>query len=209
LNKVIVGVEPWLSMASEDWRAFDPEIKIISINIGISQDYQFILPDLKGFSPNKYTFFVAWNHDFLNFQRYELMGEILKLGFKMPPLIHPSAILSRTCKIFDNSWLHCNSIIRANVTIGINSCILPGSHIMANTILNKNVWIDERVTIGHDVVIGSNVYIGPNMTTTNNIKISRNSRIMRVRHLCEPVQDNYFEIKVKNYYQTATIVNYQ
>jgi len=208
LHKVILGTEPWLSMASDDWKDASPDIDLTVIDVDISRGYNFILPDLTIFSPTEYTFFVAWHYDFLNFQRYELMGEILKRGFKLPSLIHPSSTVSKTSKVGDNTWIHGNTIINSNASVGLNSCILSGSHIMPNALLGKNVWVDQRSTVGHDVVISSNVYIGPNISIKNNIKIGKNCKLERPGYWANSVPDNFFEIRNNDDIQEVRILTY-
>ena len=194
-SKIVIGKEPWLSMALEDWKLAEPLTVLIPFEIKLDHNYLFDFPNLDAFSPSEVTGFVAWGPEFLNFQRLELVGELKKRGFKLPPLIHPSAQISVTAKIQENVWIHALTCIGPNTLIEFNSCVSTGVKIGSNVIIQKSTWLDKNVIVEHCAEIGANSFLGNRVEVSNNVIVGRQVRIEEPVRLLKDQPDKTFKIR--------------
>ena len=82
-------------------------------------------------------------------------NEILSIGYKLPILVHPSAV------------------IRNDSVIGPGSLIFPGVVLSYNVTIGKNVWIDAHALVGHDVVIKDYTSIMPSSIISGRCEIGK------------------------------------
>lgn len=93
-------------------------------------------------------------------RRTELIIQAQKLGLVLsPPLIDPNAIIARSVRIGDGSF------INAGVVIG------------AVSIIGSGVLVNRAASLGHHVILGDNVSIGPGATLAGNIHVGSGSMI--------------------------------
>lgn len=194
-SKIVIGIEPWLSMALEDWSIAEPLVKLVPIAVEIDKNYLFKFPNLNDYSPNESSVFVAWGAEFLNFQRLELFGEFKKRGFKMPPLIHPTSLVSSSAKIQENVWLHAFTSIGSNSIIEYNSCISFSSKVFNNVIVQRNSWVGERVIIQQGARIGANSILGNSINVLCNVNVGRQVRIEITGTIDKDITDKSFHIQ--------------
>lgn len=76
-------------------------------------------------------------------QRHSLAGKYKARGFKLPDLVHASAIVARTAFIDDGTQVMAGAIVQARTWI------------METAIVNTGAQVD------HDCAIGGGVHIGP------------------------------------------------
>lgn len=197
-SKIVLGTDPWLSMAMEDWRLVEPFADLIPIEIKLDKNYLFELPSLEEFESEGVTGFVAWGPEFLNFQRLELYGELKKRGFKLPPLIHPSAQVSPSAKIQENVWLNALSQLGPRSQIEFNCCVCLGAAIGSDVIIKKNTWIGQYSKVKNAAIVGSHTLLGDGVTVNSNISIGRQVRIESSLIIEMNVSDKNFQINASN-----------
>ena len=76
------------------------------------------------------------------------------LGYKIPKLVHHSAVLSKHCLIEDGVIIGPNSSVLSGSTIKKGSCIL--SHVN----INQDVTVGPYCLVGAGAVVGNNARIG-------------------------------------------------
>lgn len=77
-----------------------------------------------------------------NHLRNELLHKLKKMGYEIPVLIHPSAYVSKTCKIENGTLIGPKAIVSTNTYIGAGSIISAGAIIDHDVILETCVHID-------------------------------------------------------------------
>lgn len=194
VSKFIVGIEPFLSQAAAQWSDAEPGISFSKHEIKLDREYKFNLDFLASYSPSEVTGFVAWGNDFLNFQRWELVGELKKRGFRMPSLIHPSVVCATEALIGENSWIMPQAAIFPDVKIGLNCVIGFATNIGTGVFLSNNVWIGSYSTIGHKCVVNSHVTIGDFVRVNDGIKIGRYAIRELPTHIKSDVSDRSFSL---------------
>lgn len=197
-SKIVIGKEPWLSMALEDWKLAEPLTVLVPFEIKLDQNYLIDFPNLDAFSPSEVTGFVAWGPEFLNFQRYELFGEFKKKGFKLPALIHSTAQVSPSAILHENVWVQAMTYIGSKTLIEPNCNISLGVSIASGVTIRRNSWIGQRTTIGHSVKIGSNTVLNSEINVFSNIEIGRQVFIDTPLTINKNINDKYFHLQKNN-----------
>jgi UDP-3-O-[3-hydroxymyristoyl] glucosamine N-acyltransferase len=193
-SKFIVGAHPWLALAIEDCRLADTDVEVVAIPVDLDAEYRFVLDEVPKKVQTGATAFVAWGPKFLNFQRLELMGELKKLGYKMPPLISPCASVSSTAKIMENAWVQGMAFVGPGVSVGTNSVIGIQASLLQNCIIDKNVWIGARVSLSDGVTIGSNTILGDGVEVLSNVAVGKGACIERPAKIAELWPDGKFSL---------------
>jgi acetyltransferase-like isoleucine patch superfamily enzyme len=198
LSKIVLGKEPWLSIALEDWRTIDPLVELKPIDIRLDKNFLFELPVLDNYLPDDFTVFVAWGPEFLNFQRLELFGEFKKRGFKMPPLIHPTSQVSSSAVIQENVWLHAFTYVGKNAVVEFNSTISIAAIIGSNVCIHRNAWIGRGVSIHDGAQIGGNTFLGEGITVFPDVIVGRQVKLDYPCNINSSVPDKNFHIQASN-----------
>lgn len=123
-----------------------------------------------------------------NKRRFELLNILKNNDFKVPSLIHPTAIISPSSNINEGCVIFANSVIQAEVNIGFGAiintscsidheCIIeegahicPGAHLAGRVSIGKLSTVGIGASIIQDIKIGDQVFIGAGSAVINNIK---------------------------------------
>ena len=92
-----------------------------------------------------------------NQQRLTLIEDAEKLGLPILTLIHPSAVISRTC------------------SIGVGSVVMPGSIINANARLGRGCILNTAASVDHDCVVDDGAQIAPGVHAASNVHFGARS----------------------------------
>ena len=106
-----------------------------------------------------------------NKKRLEYIDELEKNNFKIPSLIHASAIISPSSKVNKGSVIFSNSVIQAGVTIGVGVIINTSSSIDHDCIINDGAHICPGVNLAGGVNVGRLSMVGIGASVIQNIKI--------------------------------------
>lgn len=112
-----------------------------------------------------------------NNKRLSILEELLKYSYKLPKLIHPLAVVSKSTKIGKGTVVFAKSVIEAETTIGIGSIINTSSSINHDCILGDGVHICPGVNIAGGVHIGDKSLIGIGSSIIESIKIGKKVKI--------------------------------
>lgn len=194
-DKVILGQSPWLETAAEDWVLSEPGISLRLVNVVMDRDYAFDLIALEEFNPSFSTAFVAWGPRFLNFQRLELMGEFKKRGFRMPALIHPSAVVSPSATIQENVWIQAHSVVGPQAKVGLNVHVGAGARLGAYGQLGNHAWVGQDVRIGTSTRVEAHAILGDGIVVADAVRIGRQARIEIAGVIEEDCPDKSFRLR--------------
>jgi NDP-sugar pyrophosphorylase family protein len=203
--KIVLGSDPWLSMAIEDWLLVEPHTTLIPIEVTLDKNYFFDIPPLDEYQILGATGFVAWGPEYLNFQRLELFGELKKKGFKVPPLIHPSAKVSTSAVIQENVWIRALCVIGPKVKLELNSQVGINSIIGYASQIKKSSWIGKFANIGDEVVVGPHSQLGDGVNVLSKTKIGKQVRLEVACDIIKDLSNNTFHIQASNL--SGSIIN--
>ncbi|MFA5338275.1 MAG: acetyltransferase [Candidatus Omnitrophota bacterium] len=91
--------------------------------------------------------------------RKRIDKELVKIGFKLPAIIHPRAIAAKDAEIGEGTFVAAGVVIN------------PGTRIGRNAIINTSASID------HDCEIGDFAHIAPGVTLSGGVKIGSETHI--------------------------------
>lgn len=91
--------------------------------------------------------------------RNNLYEKLKNIGFKLPVLIHKTAIIS--------PFSHINE----------GTCVMAGAIVNPGTVVGKNCIINTGSVIEHDCKIGYNTHISPNVSVAGGVNIGCNTHI--------------------------------
>lgn len=131
-------------------------------DIARANDYDdlIFLDDFNGmkFSPNlaKHPVIIAIGNATA---RERLQRFVVRSGFELATLIHPSAIIANS------------------VTIGAGSVVMPRAIINASSIIGKGVIINSGAIVEHDCVVGDFAHICPGVAMAGGVSVGKRTWI--------------------------------
>lgn len=106
-------------------------------------------------------------------KRIYLYEKLKNIGYTLPVIISPDAILSEEVFIGEGSVIMPGVIINPSVRIGKNVIINTGAIIEHDTIIEDHVHIAPGVVLSGGVYIEEGAHIGTGASVIQNIKIGR------------------------------------
>lgn len=94
-----------------------------------------------------------------------------KMGFSIPKIIHPAAILSKYVTIGNGAFVNAGVILNSEIVIGDNSIVNTGAILDHEVHLGRYSHIAPGCKIGGRVEIGEFTFIGIGSTVIDKIKI--------------------------------------
>lgn len=107
--------------------------------------------------------------------RINLYNYLKKVGFNIPIIIDPSAIVSRFSVIAEGVFIGKKSIINAGSEINCCAIINSGSVVEHDCKIGSFAHLASGTVLGGEVVIGENTHIGSNSTIRNHVEIGNDS----------------------------------
>ena len=117
-------------------------------------------------------------------KKREKIYNLIKSKFKIPSIIHSSAIIEHTATIKDGCQIMAGAIIGSNVKVFENCIINSGPIISHDSVIGKSSHITPGATIAGHVKIGERVTIGMcstiyiNCSISNDIVINNNENVI-------------------------------
>lgn len=109
-----------------------------------------------------------------NTVRIEVFERVKKIGFNLPPIVHPNAVLGKSVVIGEGSVVFAGVVLNPLVTIGINSIVATSSSVDHESNIGNHVLISAGVTIGAFATIGDCTLIALGAKVISGINISNN-----------------------------------
>lgn len=125
--------------------------------------------------------------------RAEKYQTVKALGFSMPNIIHPSAVIEESVCMGDGNQIFANAVIGSDVRIGENCIINAGSIISHDCTIGNNVHIAPGAIIAGGVNIGSNTLVGMGCTIYLGVSIGENVIIKNGLNIFEDIPSNTFK----------------
>ncbi|VEH88051.1 pilin glycosylation protein PglB [Neisseria animaloris] len=135
-------------------------------------------------TPDQYDVALAIGDNATRKRRFE---EVEKMGFHLPVITHPSAVVSRFAKVEHGTVIFAQAVVGAGAHIGkgviINNSatvdhdcrlgdfvhISPGSHLAGNTSIDELSWIGIGSCTRQNSKVGKNCIIGAGAAVIENI----------------------------------------
>ncbi|OSB14042.1 acetyltransferase [Clostridium botulinum] len=135
--------------------------------------------------------------------RNKIYNNLKEIGFKLPVLIHNTAIVSKYATIGEGTCIMPGAIINSGVKIGKNCIINSGAIIEHDCIIEDNCHISPRSVLGGGVSLDKNTHISIGATVIQGVKIGCNVTIGAGAVVISSIPDNVVALgipsKIKKY----------
>ena len=126
-----------------------------------------------------------------NSKRAKLYKAVKEIGYSVPSLIHPQAVVSESdVKISDGVQVMAGAIIQTGSVFGENTIINSGVIVEHDCNIGKNVHICPGTVISGGCMIGDNSFIGAGATIIQGVKTGKNAVVAAGTIVLEDVSDN-------------------
>lgn len=106
--------------------------------------------------------------------RIKLYHQLKKIGFHIPNIIDPSAVVSPYITIGNGNFIGKNAIVNADAIIENGTIINTSSIVEHDCKVGSFVHLSPNSLICGNVAVGENVHIGASATVIQNVKITDN-----------------------------------
>ena len=112
-----------------------------------------------------------------NTERKELLSKLSRIGFSVPTIVHPTAVIEQDAEIEPSNVVCMGAKIGTKVSIGRNCVVYTGSNIDHEVQVGDHVFIAPGCNIAGRVTIGEGSFIGIGSTVKEKIVIGSNAVI--------------------------------
>lgn len=172
-SKFVIGCGATLDWAMAAWRQVDPGLDLRPVALSQDAAYAFDLSVLDSLTTDDATAFAAYDDQFLNFRRFELMGKLKERGFSMPALVCAGAVVANTATFGENAMIGAGAIVGHGSQIGFNTVIGSGANIGSGCRVGNSAWVEAGVVIGRAAKIGANVTLGSGVIIGDAIEVGK------------------------------------
>lgn len=93
-------------------------------------------------------------------RRVELFMLLREKGIEAPRMIHPRAIVSRSCRIGGGSVVFAGSVLGAAVEVGVNAVVYSGVVAEHGCRIGDHAYLSPGVILSGEVVVGEGAFLG-------------------------------------------------
>jgi sugar O-acyltransferase (sialic acid O-acetyltransferase NeuD family) len=125
-----------------------------------------------------------------NDTRMKLLGEAESLGYALPVIVHPSAVMSPSAEIGPGTVVIANSVVNANARIGKGCILNTACSIDHDNVLEDGVQICPGVRSAGTVTFGEKAFIGTGAILVPGVRIGRDAHVAAGALVISDVADN-------------------
>jgi len=122
--------------------------------------------------------------------RKELYTEVVGLGFKLPCIIHSSAIVDESVLMGIGNVIGPNVVIGAEVKIGSNNIINSAATVEHQSVIGSHCHVSLSSILCGAVHIGDEVFIGANSTVIDKVSIANNTIVGAGTNVIRSIYEN-------------------
>lgn len=130
--------------------------------------------------------FVALGNNSL---RLRLIRYLVDLGYKVPAVVHPSAIVSRFADIKSGTVVMPGAVVNAGAQVGVGCIINTNVTVEHECIIGSGVHISPSAALCGTVIVGEKTWICAGATIGNNLTIGSYSMVAAGAAVIEDIPD--------------------
>lgn len=132
------------------------------------------LEDIHNYREQISDFYIAIGN---NEKRAEYFHILKEMGFRLPPLVHPTAIVENSVPIGDGTVICLGAIICTGTKLGQGCLVNTGSSLDHESVLDDFVHLAPRVAVAGRTQIGAGTFVGMGSIVAEYLTIGRNVTI--------------------------------
>lgn len=121
--------------------------------------------------------------------RADIFNKLKKIGYILPNIIHPSAIIEPSAILGEGNQVMAGAIIGSDVKVNSNCIINSGSVVSHDCVLSDNVHVTPGALLAGSVEVGNNSIIGMGSTVLLKVRIGENVIITNGVNVVKNVSD--------------------
>ncbi len=125
-----------------------------------------------------------------NGNRKKIFGKILHIGFRLPVLIHPGAVVSGSARLGRATAVMANATVNTNAEIGENVIVNSGAIVEHDCRVEDHVHVASGACLASGVRVGRESHIGAGSAVIQGVSIGRNSLIGAGASVVSDIPDN-------------------
>jgi len=133
--------------------------------------------DIAKFAENTPNFLITVGQVKSATLRKMLFRRAVQAGCSLPPIVSPSAYVSRHAKIGEGSIIMHHAVVNAGARIGRNCIVNTRALIEHEVTIGDHCHVSTGAVINGQVVIGDETFVGSQATVGNNLSIGSNTVI--------------------------------
>ena len=106
-----------------------------------------------------------------NTARVELIKYLMKIGYRIPSLIHPAAYVSKFAHIESGTVIMASAVVNADAHIGVGGIINTGASVDHDCVLGMGVHLSPGARLGGTVTVGNYSWICMGASVVNNVRV--------------------------------------
>lgn len=106
-----------------------------------------------------------------------LYSKLKDIGFYLPNLVHPSAVIEPSVKIGEGNQVMMGACVGSDVVIGDNCIVNSGSIISHDAILESNSHVAPGAVLAGSVIVGETAVVGMGVNVYMGVSIGKESII--------------------------------
>lgn len=122
--------------------------------------------------------------------RDEFFQKIKRIGFNIPNLIHPSAVVEPSATLGEGNQIMAQAVVGSAARLGNNCIINTGAVISHDCQLSDNVHITPGGILAGNVIIGKNTIVGMGATVYMQAKVGQNVLICNGANVMTNINDS-------------------
>jgi sugar O-acyltransferase (sialic acid O-acetyltransferase NeuD family) len=121
--------------------------------------------------------------------RQKLYTTLKTIGFQLPNLIHPRAVLEPSVRLGEGNQIMAGAIVGADAVIGDNCIVNAGAIVSHDCRLEDNAHLAPGAILAGGVTVGRNTLVGMGATVYLQVRIGRDAVIHNGRNISRDVPD--------------------
>lgn len=109
--------------------------------------------------------------------RERLMSQIQEMGFSIPALVHPQAVIAEDVQLGDGTVVMAGAIVNSGAQIGCGTIINTASSVDHDCVVEDYAHVSVGAHLAGTVHVGKRCWIGAGATVNNNISICADAMI--------------------------------
>lgn len=110
-------------------------------------------------------------------ERLGLVDDALKAGFTLPPVVHPSAVVSESAKLEPGAVVLAMAVVQPDARIGRGTIVNTGSIVEHGCVIEAGTHVAPAATVLGDVHVGACSMIGAGAVVLQGTKVPRGTLV--------------------------------
>lgn len=110
-----------------------------------------------------------------NLLRLGLYNRLKNAGFQVPPVIHPSAVISSRAIVGEGVFIAAGAVVNIGATLGVACIINTGATVDHDCVIGDGAHISPGAHLAGEIFVGDRAWIGIGSSIRNRVRIGQDA----------------------------------